>query len=76
MTSERLSERERSLEGHLASLILYVENNLDIDKGWQRDWCCAECRPDSDMLVEGFRCSYHAAKRVLLRSPATKREAP
>jgi len=25
------------------------------------DWACAECRPNSDMLKDGFQCSYHSA---------------
>lgn len=25
------------------------------------DWACAECRPHSDMLKEGWTCSYHRA---------------
>jgi hypothetical protein len=26
-----------------------------------KDWACAECHPESDMLVAGFKCSYHSA---------------
>ena len=25
------------------------------------DWACAECKPESDMLVSGFQCVYHEA---------------
>jgi hypothetical protein len=34
---------------------------------WAReaDWACAECRPDSDMLVDGFVCVYHEARAAL-----------
>lgn len=35
------------------------------------DWACAECRPESDMLTEGFRCGLHAARAAL--APATNR---
>lgn len=29
------------------------------------DWGCAECHPDSDMLVAGFQCGLHLARAVL-----------
>ena len=29
------------------------------------DWGCAECHPDSDMLVGGFQCGLHLARAVL-----------
>jgi hypothetical protein len=28
------------------------------------DWACAECHPNSDMLVSGFQCGYHLAKKI------------
>jgi hypothetical protein len=28
------------------------------------DWACAECRPYSDMLKDGFRCAYHEARAL------------
>jgi hypothetical protein len=39
------------------------------------DWACAECRPNSDMLVAGFRCREHtllaslSAMRAALEAP-------
>jgi hypothetical protein len=29
------------------------------------DWACIECKPYSDMLVEGFRCRTHRLKAAL-----------
>lgn len=28
------------------------------------DWACKECVPHSDMLREGFQCSYHLAVQI------------
>lgn len=36
---------------------------------WHKDWACVECRPDSDMLVEGFRCAYHRARALTGSKP-------
>jgi hypothetical protein len=44
-----------------------------IDAHWVRDaatsrngdWACVECRPHSDVIKRGFRCSYHAALALL-----------
>lgn len=38
------------------------------------DWACAECRPQSDMLVAGFRCAYHRARDVVLATVCTSPE--
>jgi hypothetical protein len=32
-----------------------------------KDWACSECKPQSDMLVEGFKCAYHKAREFLSR---------
>jgi len=29
-----------------------------------KDWACPRCRPESDMLVEGFVCAYHKAEDI------------
>ena len=29
------------------------------------DWACVDCRPESDVLVEGFRCMVHEARARL-----------
>ena len=36
------------------------------------DWACAECRPHSDMLKEGWSCGYHRA--LALRARIASRE--
>ena len=36
---------------------------------WGGDWACVECRPESDMLIEGFRCSWHEAEHILAAQP-------
>ncbi len=33
------------------------------------DWACKECRPDSDMLLEGFQCGYHAVRAATEPAP-------
>jgi hypothetical protein len=33
------------------------------------DWACAECRPESDVLVDGFVCCYHEARAALEPTP-------
>jgi hypothetical protein len=35
-----------------------LANSPDLDKR-NGDWACAERRPGSDILVEGFRCDIH-----------------
>lgn len=32
---------------------------------WQGDWACVQCKPNSDMLIEGFVCAVHEAKKAL-----------
>jgi hypothetical protein len=29
------------------------------------DWACKKCRPNSDLLIEGFMCAYHVAEEAL-----------
>jgi hypothetical protein len=31
------------------------------------DWACRQCKPESDMLREGFRCHYHEAQHLLVQ---------
>lgn len=31
------------------------------------DWACVECKPHSDMLIDGFQCAYHKGKEFLGR---------
>jgi hypothetical protein len=54
-----IAERSRLREA-LAGLVAVVER-----EGWwsqlNGDWACAECKPDSDMLIPGMRCQFHAA---------------
>lgn len=38
------------------------------------DWACAECRPDSDILVAGFQCHVHALRTALSTLRAAKGE--
>ena len=33
------------------------------------DWACAQCKPSSDMLVDGFVCAYHEAKALAAEQP-------
>lgn len=28
------------------------------------DWACAECRANSDLLVDGFQCGFHKALAI------------
>lgn len=30
------------------------------------DWACIECRPQSDILIDGFRCVWHEARDFAL----------
>ena len=34
-------------------------------EGVARDWACRECRPNSDTLVDGFLCAWHAARALV-----------
>ena len=36
------------------------------------DWACIACRPESDMLIAGFRCAYHQSGRLLADTPSVK----
>jgi hypothetical protein len=38
------------------------------------DWACAECKPDSDMLKDDFRCARHTVKAA--RDAVTKAATP
>jgi hypothetical protein len=38
---------------------------------YHKDWACAECAPESDILVTGFQCIPHKAKS-LLAAPSPK----
>lgn len=33
----------------------------------RRDWACRGCRPDSDVLKDGFLCAYHRVQALLSR---------
>lgn len=53
--------------GASLDLLRRLVEKLEQVEPWQRglDHACAECVPHSDMLVQGFRCSYHEAKALL-----------
>lgn len=36
------------------------------------DWACAECRPESDALHAGFRCSHHVLFAALAAARSAK----
>lgn len=38
------------------------------------DWACAECRPHSDMLIDGFRCQQHALLNALSHATSGGKE--
>lgn len=38
------------------------------------DWACAECRPESDILVAGFQCHIHALRTALSTYRAARGE--
>ncbi len=33
--------------------------------GRNGDWACIECKPNSHMLTDGFRCAYHRACSIV-----------
>lgn len=37
--------------------------------GYDRDFACVECRPESDVLVDGFRCTPHKVFAILAALP-------
>lgn len=52
-----LQERDSEV---LADLFKHVEK-----QGVPNDWACIECVPNSNILVDGFRCTYHKVKAIL-----------
>lgn len=77
--SERcLSCKVEALEAKVAQL--EAENQRFARYFLQReapgDWACKECRPTSDMLIEGFQCVFHLAqtRQALTLSPSDSKE--
>lgn len=53
--------RAEAAEALVATLARWVRQK---SKGIGEDWACAQCRPDSGILVDGFVCAVHLAQRV------------
>ncbi len=49
----------------IAALTGLVKHGKPEENG---DWACRECKPHSDILQEGFQCSYHAALTLIEES--------
>lgn len=66
-----LLDRVAELEGLAISLRNGHDNSLQA-MGWQRmpDWACRQCRPNSEMLVDGFVCALHEADAIAARLQA------
>lgn len=56
--SQALAAADREL---IATLARWVRQK---SKGIGEDWACAQCRPDSGILVDGFVCAVHLAQRI------------
>lgn len=54
--STRIADVERQRDEFAAAVIRYGQ------AGGFHDWACAQCKPNSDMLVSGFVCTFHKAK--------------
>jgi hypothetical protein len=59
-----LEAENARLREALTDLMAVVER-----EGWwsqlNGDWACAECKPESDMLIPGMRCEFHAARATI-----------
>ena len=60
-----------------------VEQQRDLFARWMfmrgnhsGDWACAQCRPNSDILVPGFVCAFHQAEVIARRPPSDLADAP
>lgn len=57
-------DRDEALDV-IAGLLRLVDRLRNCDFGcFNGDWACAECKPHSDMLKDGFACDYHRARRM------------
>lgn len=60
-----------------------VEQQRDLFARWMfmrgnhsGDWACAQCHPNSDILVPGFVCAFHQAEVIARRPPTDLADAP
>lgn len=60
------AERDAAV-AHAAALVLLSKQSEMAHEThpFLPDWACAACRPESDMLIAGFRCGRHAARDAL-----------
>ena len=68
---DALRELNVELSCALKSLLAIVEWE-HIQKVWMPDHACKQCRPGSELIVDGFKCGLHAARAVVIKidSPA------
>ena len=52
----------RELEEAVGLLRSFMKFPNPVNNG---DWACRECKPLSDMLVDGFQCFYHCTEAFL-----------
>lgn len=54
----KLAAAEADTKRLAAFILLYANGNFG------GDWACVECHPNSDILIDGFQCTYHRAKAI------------
>lgn len=47
---------------------------LNGDQIFSGDWACAQCHPNSDILVDGFECGFHLAQRLKQQAAESENE--
>lgn len=63
---DALRELNVELSCALKSLLVIVEWE-HIQKVWMPDHACKQCRPGSELIVDGFKCGLHAARAVVIK---------
>lgn len=63
---DALRELNAEMSYALKSLLAMVEWEY-IQKVWMPDHACKQCRPRSELIVDGFKCGLHAARAVVIK---------
>lgn len=81
--AETLQRERDRMRSALCELVMWVRGGgkAEASAAWYpggvfpKDHACAECVPGGDIVIEGFRCSWHAAV-ALARPPDDSKPPP
>lgn len=59
--AEQAEEAALKAGNLVRALSRQIEREISRGRLWQPDHACAECVPDGEILIPGFRCARHAA---------------